>query len=458
MNSELRPARSGSAFALWYMVAILSLAIFVAYLDRGVIAVLVPFLKLDFSLNDIQVSLLQGIAFSFFFSLAALPLGRTVDRWNRRNLIIIGILTWSSMTLLCGLSTEFWQLFLARAGVGVGEACLLPAAYSMVANSFGNNMRGRAMSILTVATSIGGGSSTVIGGALLTLWHGADFVHLPLIGTVAPWRAVFLVAGLPGFLVAFLLLAVREPKRGPPPPPGATASDFVSYLGQHWRLLVPLYIGFSLLFFFSYATALWSPAVLVRSFGLAAGAAGMASGSVQLLSSVAGAFASGVASDAMIRRKVRNGRLQLFAIGLVPGFIGGICLGVPSANFYLVGLGLTFFASGVLTTVSYPAIYDVIPADMRGRALAAYLFLTSIFGLGGGTVAVAFITEHVFRDEQMLQYSVMVAVLGSLSLSLLLVFSSLRRYELARLALPRQVAPVDMGLGDGTAHGRTSRN
>jgi len=205
-------ARASTA-TIWYMVILLCVAIIVSYLDRGVIAVLVPFLKAEFQLSDIEIGLLQGISFSLFFAVASLPVGRMVDHLNRRNIIIAGILIWSISTMMCGIAASFWQLFIARAGVGIGEAFLLPAAYSMVADSFTAARRGRAMSILTIATSIGGGSSALLGGILLTVWSGADLIPLPFFGPVATWRAVFLVAGTPGFIVVMFMLAMREPRR-----------------------------------------------------------------------------------------------------------------------------------------------------------------------------------------------------------------------------------------------------
>ena len=424
-----------STATIWYMVIVLCVAIIVSYLDRGVIAVVVPFLKAEFQLSDVEIGLLQGISFSFFFAVASLPVGRLVDHLNRRNIIITGVLVWSVSTMMCGMAGSFWQLFIARAGVGIGEAFLLPAAYSMVADSFTAARRGRAMSILTIATSIGGGSSALLGGILLTVWSGADLIPLPFFGPVATWRAVFLVAGTPGFIVVMFMLAMREPRRAVRAPDEQVhVSDFAGHAIRNWRLFVPVYIAFSALFFYSYAIALWSPTVLTRTYGFSPGTAGMAAGSFQLVGSIAGAILAGIIGDIMIARQQQYGRLRLWMIGLVPAVIGALFLAMPSAHFYLMGLGLALFASGLLTTTSYPALYDMVSPSMRGRSLAFYLFLGNICGLGGGTLAVAFITEHVFLDEQLVYLSVALAGGSAMTISIIMTFLMRRRYEAARLA------------------------
>jgi len=435
MEQGVTRSAHGSTATIWYMVILLCVAIIVSYLDRGVIAVLVPFLKAEFQLSDVQIGLLQGLSFSAFFAIASLPVGRLVDRLNRRNIIIGGIFIWSASTMMCGMVGSFWQLFVARAGVGIGEACLLPAAYSMVADSFTAARRGRAMSILTIATSIGGGASALLGGILLTIWSGADLIPLPFVGPVATWRAVFLVAGTPGFMVAVFMLAVREPRRAAPAADvPAEASDFARQAIRNWRLFVPVYVAFSALFFFSYAIALWSPAVLTRTYGFTPGTAGMAAGSFQLVGSIAGAVLAGILGDIMIARQRKYGRLRLWMVGLIPAIIGALLVALPGAYFYLLGMGMAIFAAGILTTTSYPALYDMVSPGMRGRSLALYLFLGNICGLGGGTLAVAFITENVFGDERLVHFSVALAAMGAVTICVVMTLIMKGRYEAARRA------------------------
>lgn len=433
MTEQLAGERPMRAAGLWYMVTLLSLAVIVSYLDRGVIAVLVPYLKRDFGISDVAISLLQGYAFSIPFAFASLPVGRMVDFLNRRNVILSGILIWSCSTISCGLATSYWQLFAARAGIGIGEACLLPAAYSMVADSFRSEKRGRAMSILTGATGLGGGSAALAGGALLTIWGAGEYADLPLFGQVATWRAVFIAAGTPGFVVALFLLPVREPRRHVPTAQKAQASDFAGHIARNWRLFTPLYIGGCAMFFSAYAVTVWGPATLARVYGLAPGTAGMLAGAMSLAGSLTGNALAGLLGDRMVARNARYGRLRVWALGLVPSIAAGLLLAGPTVRFFEIGIAVAIFASGILTAVSYPALYDVLPTSMRGRSLAFYMFLANIVGFGGGALGVALITSKVFGDEMKVNYSVALAVGGAALILVLMTFIMRKRYEEARL-------------------------
>ena len=120
----------------WYVVFILFLAYTSSFIDRQIMALLVEPIKRDLGLNDTQFSLLHGFAFAIFYTFMGLPLGRLADRRNRKKIIAIGITIWSLLTAACGLAKTFSHLFLARIGVGVGEAALSPAAYSIISDLF----------------------------------------------------------------------------------------------------------------------------------------------------------------------------------------------------------------------------------------------------------------------------------------------------------------------------------
>lgn len=425
----------------WALAFTLALAVVVSYLDRGIISVLVPSLKVSLGFNDTQVSLLQGISFSLFFAIASLPLGALVDRVNRRNIIILGITIWSAMTMLCGTAGSFWELFAYRAGVGIGEACLMPAAYSMIADSFQSAQRGRPMSILTIAATLGGASSTVVGGALLTLWSNSAQVTLPIAGSVEAWRAVFLIAGIPGLALLPVLLAIREPQRTLLPVPGEPAAgaahdgrSFAAFFLAEWRLLIPMYLAFASVFFLSYAIVLWSPTVLVRTYGYAPGHAGLTTGPVQMAGSFIGALSAGVLGDRMVGRGMRYGRLRLWGPGLAACALAVALLLTPYVVVHLIGLFIVIVASGLLLATSYPALYDAIPASMKGRSVAAYLFVANIIGLGGGSAAVGLLTDHVYRSDALVNRSVATAAGIGVALSAAMALLARSRYEAARLS------------------------
>ena len=159
-----------------------------------------------------QISLLQGVAVALFYSVMGLPFGRLVDRYTRRNLIAAGALLWSVMTICCGLSTGFWQFFFSRMGAGIGEACLGPAAFSMIADSFMPAQRGRAIAAYNMSNYVGVGASLLFGGAIISLMRFSGF-GLPGVSGMQTWRLAFIVSGLPGILMAVVVLALKEPVR-----------------------------------------------------------------------------------------------------------------------------------------------------------------------------------------------------------------------------------------------------
>lgn len=138
-------------------------------------------------LSDTQIGIIQGFAFSLFFAIAGLPIGRLADSHNRRNMIAIGIAIWSIMTMLCGLAENFWQFFLARMGVGVGEACLAPASMSLISDYVGRAQRGRATTLIASGATVGGASANYVGGLLLG-WLGGTAILLPVTGETANWQ------------------------------------------------------------------------------------------------------------------------------------------------------------------------------------------------------------------------------------------------------------------------------
>ena len=199
----------------WTTLAILFLAYISSFVDRMIISLLVEPIKKDFQISDTQVSLLLGLSFAIFYCLAALPIGRLVDIWSRKKIVTVGITLWSFMTALCGLAQNYTQLFLARIGVGVGEASLAPAAYSMLADSFPPKKLGLAMGVFTMGTAVGAGLALIIGGAIISFVTGESGENISLfgIGFLSGWQWVFVLVGLPGLFIALLTSLIREPDR-----------------------------------------------------------------------------------------------------------------------------------------------------------------------------------------------------------------------------------------------------
>ena len=212
-RSDLSKSSWPPAPAAWYAVGLLFVAYTFSFVDRFILTLLIEPIKQDFNLSDTGVSLLVGFAFVIFYTFLGIPIGRLADRVNRRNLIVAGITLWSCMTALCGMARGFGSLFVARVGVGVGEAALSPAAYSMIADLFPPKKLGRALSVYTAGAFVGVGLALIVGGLVVQSVISSPDITLPIIGEVRSWQVPFFIVGLPGLLVAALMYTVKEPVR-----------------------------------------------------------------------------------------------------------------------------------------------------------------------------------------------------------------------------------------------------
>ena len=151
----------------WYAVSVLLVAYIFSFIDRTIIGLLVGPIKASLQISDTQFGVLGGIAFTLFYTVLGVPIGRIADRVSRRGLIALGVAVWSFMTAACGWAASFWQLFLARVGVGVGEAALTPAAYSMIADYFPKERLGRALAVYQSGAFLGAALAFILGGAVI---------------------------------------------------------------------------------------------------------------------------------------------------------------------------------------------------------------------------------------------------------------------------------------------------
>ncbi|MGH8284862.1 MAG: MFS transporter, partial [Steroidobacteraceae bacterium] len=148
----------------WYVVAVLTVTYTVSFIDRQIMALMIEPIRRDLGITDTQVSLLIGLAFAVFYTLLGVPIARLADRYSRRAIIAAGVAVWCVMTAACGLARNYAQLFLARVGVGVGEAALSPSALSMMSDYFPKRTRGRAVAVYHTGISLGAGLAMIVGG------------------------------------------------------------------------------------------------------------------------------------------------------------------------------------------------------------------------------------------------------------------------------------------------------
>ena len=206
------PRARGTATA-WLTLFVLMTAQTSSFVDRMIMGLLVGPIRQTFDISDTQFSLLAGLAFAVFYSTMGLPIAWVADRFNRTRLIAAGIALWSVATALCGMAQSFWSLFAARVAVGVGETALGPAAYSLIADSFPKARLARALSIFTLGVTLGSGIAYIVGGQVVAAVQSLGAIHVPVLGQVHAWQAVFLIVGLPGLVIALMVLALPEPPR-----------------------------------------------------------------------------------------------------------------------------------------------------------------------------------------------------------------------------------------------------
>ncbi len=389
----------------WYAVFMLMLAYIVSFIDRIIFGLLVGPIRAHFDINDTVFSVLYGWGFAFFYTFCGIFIGWAADRYNRRNLVVWGVAFWSLMTMLCGLAKNFTQLALARIGVGVGEASLSPAAYSMAGDSFPAKQLGRALSVYVIGLPMGVGLALIIGGLVIKAVAANPEFTLPLFGTIASWQACFIVVGLPGVLLALVLLTVREPvRRKPVVASNASALQEIGqtlrYMLQHWRPYTGLVLGFSVLGMVMNVFQVWGVQFFVRQHSYTVTDAGLAIGLAIGVCGTIGILTGGWLADRWqaaghTDATVRVGRVA--ALALIPAASTCTLMTDPTyALLLLVPIGFfTSFAFGA----GGAAVVILTPAHMRAQVSAVYLFFVNMIGLGLAPFLTAILTDSVFAND-----------------------------------------------------------
>ncbi len=428
------PEQRADAYS-WYVVAVLLIAYIVSFVDRQSLTLMVQPLKRDLGLSDTQVSLLHGMAFALFYTFLGLPIGRLVDFFNRRNIVILGVTLWSLMTASCGLARNFGTMFLCRMGVGLGEATLTPAAYSIIADYFPKQSRGRALAVYSLGIPIGIAISLMVGGATIGYLSRAEGVDIPLLGHLQGWRLAFLFIGLPGLLVPVLLFTVREPLRreclaAPGVRTAVPVRQVVAFVAERWQALGSMFLGFSLVVLANYAVLAWVPTLFIRIHGWSIAQIGFWFGLINGVFGTMGGYAGGWLADSMAARGHADAPLRTVMYGSLGALPFAVLAPlVSSAPGSLLLFALATFFLFFQTGVAPGAVQGIAPNQMRGQLSALQLFVQNFVGLGFGATSVALLTDYVFRDEKMLGYSMSAVVLIVLPLSALSLWFGLARYR-----------------------------
>jgi MFS family permease len=432
------PAYPRSAYA-WYVVGVLTLAYIFSFIDRQILSLLVQPIKADLGISDTRMSLLLGLSFAIFYTVLGIPIARLADARSRRLIMIAGVFLWSLMTIACGLARNYWQLFLARMGVGVGEAALSPAALSLISDYFPKERLGRAISVYTLGVSSGQGIATIVGAAILPVITALGTIHLPVLGALRPWQAVFVAVGAPGILVAALLFTIREPVRrhldGRRLRRSVTAVPMrtvLRYLKENRRTYVAHFLGMSVLTIMAYGIGSWIPAFLARTYGLTGAAFArvlVQLGIIVLVAGAIGVIAGGHIGDRLQQRHA-DGYVRTILIGLallIPGY--GLFSLMPTPGLALLMLVPASMGGAMPTAVGAAALMRVAPSPMRAQISALFYFVINLIGLAVGPTSVALVTDYVFRDEAALRYSLAIVASTAGIAATAVLFSLLAPYR-----------------------------
>jgi MFS family permease len=413
----------------WYVVVICMVAYILSFVDRQILSLMIEPIKQDLMLTDTQFSLLQGLAFSLFYAFMGIPIAALADKKSRIKIISIGIAFWSLATAACGLSKNFIQMFIARLSVGAGEAALSPAFYSIVTDLFPKEKLGRALGLYAIGAFIGSGLAFLIGGYVISLLKNIDMVVLPVIGQLKTWQLTFFIVGLPGVLLALvMILTVKEPKRK-----GlkldqngqviqASFKNSIAFIKTHKKTFFCHFIGFSFYTMMLYSLLGWAPAFYMRHFGLDASQTGYILGSIILIANTAGALFCGWLIDYFSKKGYSDAAIRA-------GMIGCAALVLPSViftqvdNMYL-SFGLIFIAMFFSTfpiPASAAATQMLTPNQLRAQVSAKFLLISNLIALGVGTTAVALLTDKYFENTLMVGNSISIvnAIAGIIGVFLL---------------------------------------
>lgn len=375
--------RKQALFALWVLFGINMMNFF----DRQIPAAVTEPIRKEWMLNDTQLGLL-ATAFTLIYAFAGVPIGRLADRGARTKVLAVGVTVWSALTAASGLAWNYWSLFVARLGVGVGEASCAPAGNSLIGDLYPAHQRARAISLFMLGLPIGIFLSNLLSGRIAQAYG---------------WRAPFFIAFLPGVILAVLALKIREPKRG------ATETYQISGQEQkgspYWRVLrIPtmwwIILSGALHNFNAYAVNAFMPAFLGRYHGLGLQKANTISAFVLGAVGVVGLLVGGWGAD-WVSRKRANGRVLLATLSLA---ISTPCvflaLQQPKGSLvsFILLMGGGWMLIYVYYVTIYPAIQDVVEPSLRGTAMALYFFAMYVLGGSFGTTILGMLSDSFAKQ------------------------------------------------------------
>ncbi len=430
MSSRAPNAPAARPAYAWFVVVTISLLQIGSYIDRMVINLLVEPMRLAFELSDTKVSLLLGFAFAMLYACMAIPAGRLADSYSRVKLIVFSVLAWSLATLGCMVADGYWSLFGARMLVGLGEAALVPAGFSLLSDYFRPGRIALATSTVTAASFVGSGLALALGGVVIGRLPTTEFFTLPLVGDVRSWQLAFGFASIPSILFLGLFLFVREPARrglAKQHGEGMTLAKAAAFLRRDKAMWISIFAGMSLINAFQYGLTAWVPTFFIRTYGWTAADIGQLYGVAFLVCATAGTVSGGWLCDRLFPRFGPRTFIvtplisAAITIPLVPAFaLAGSGLGSAVLVVPLTYFGTMSFGAAIA------AIPSLAPNQIRGQLVAVYTFVGTLIGQGCGPWFIALFTDYVMGDPMMISRSIAVVSTSLILVAGLILWAGLR--------------------------------
>lgn len=432
--SDLAVSRYPSTSRAWVMVALLYVGYVLSFVDRQIIAYLVAPIRHTMNISDFQLSMITGPAFAVFFVVFGIPLGQLADRVSRVRIISACIALWSITTMACGYAGTFWQLFLARVGVGVGEASLTPSGVSLISDTFPRERRHVAINIFASGVHGGLGLSNILGGVVVAALTTAGARGLlDALGGLEPWQATFVVVGAPGVIVAALFLFLREPERQErdvAAHEGVPLRETLRFMGRHARIYVTLIVGSAFGALASYAMYGWVPALFMRKYGWHAAEVGTSFGLITLVFGTSGLVLSGLIAGRLNKVGDHAAQMKMLILAILATAVVSPFLIVVNSPVWTLGcLAIVVFFLGAPIGLSPAALQAITPNEMRAQIVAVYVAVVGIVGLAGGPPAVAAITDFVFKSDAAVGSSLAIAMSLAGALGAIVLWFGLKAYS-----------------------------
>ena len=385
----------------WFLTTILLISYTVSFIDRAMINLLIDPIRSDLKLTDIQMGQILGPGFMISYILFSLPIGRMVDKFKRIFVLIGGILLWSIATAAHGFSSDYYSLFVSRAGVGAGEAAVTPASWSIIADLFRPEDRAFPMSFYLMGPYIGQGLALLFGGLVIQLYT----VPVEILGfTLQPWQMIFLLIAIPGFVLSFGLAFLADPQRkgiiNKEKQKDESFVDVIAYIKSKFSAYFTLMVAASFIVVLLYTFQAWVPTYIARVHGWDLSRVGYLFGIVTLISGSLGVLSGPVLERFLDRRGFKNSTHAVFLISASTlAVIPPLTFLFVTEDFILPGMFVISFFITLPMACFASGLQKMTPQNYRGSISGLYVFIMNIVGLSLGPTVVPFFTSVIFQDD-----------------------------------------------------------